>query len=98
MKRYKLIKWDNGYEPLEINGVYDGTFVPKGWMRNIEETVKRFPDEWEDMSDVVYFVDSTLDKPIRSATTSQFDYKIILSKGQSLSVLMPDGSTITITA
>lgn len=51
MRRFRLIKYDEAYEPLDLGKVYDGDFLPNNWSETIEETAKRFPNEWEEVFD-----------------------------------------------
>ena len=95
MKRYRLIKWDEAYGPLELNGVYDGDFKPKNWEETIEETAKRFPDEWEDMSDLIKLANEAFEC---MSINNRFHYNIELKSGESITVTTGNGSTITITA
>lgn len=51
MRRFRLIKYDEAYEHLDLGKVYDGDFLPNNWSETIEETAKRFPNEWEEVFD-----------------------------------------------
>ena len=75
MKKYRLVKWDETYSPLELNGVYYGYFVPEGWVFPVSSYVKRHPDEWEEVHD--FQVDEIDGKK---------HYMIELKEGESLTV------------
>lgn len=52
MRRFRLLRWEKAYGPLEQNGVYDSELIPEGWSETIEETAKRFPNEWQEVFDI----------------------------------------------
>ena len=87
MKKYRLVKLDEDYKPLELNGVYDGDLVPEGWRASIGKIADWFPDDWEEVHQ-----DFQVDE-----IDGKKHYMIELKEGESLTVIT-NGSTTTISA
>ena len=84
MKKYRLVKWDETYRPLELNGVYDGDFVPLMWFKCVFDDVMDYPEYWEEAHD---FQVGEID--------GKKHYMMELKEGESLTVIF-NGSTTTI--
>ena len=75
MKKYRLVKRNDGYFNVDLGGVYDGDFVPEGWVFPVSRYVKWYPDEWEEVHD--FQVDEI---------DGEKHYMVELKEGESLTV------------
>lgn len=49
MRKFRLIRYCDDYDPLKEGEVYPGDFIPEGWGETIQETARRFPKEWAEV-------------------------------------------------